>query len=384
MRDLTRQDAANAIVGGGVFACGGGGWRQHGELMADAALSAGTPRLATIDDLPSQTWVATVTAIGAPAATTWEIRPEDYVTALRLLIEAAHARGRSVSAVMTAQNGYSTTINGWIQSATLGVVVLDAAGDVRAHPTGKLGALGLTTRRGYESIQVTAGGNRALHGYFEAVVRGSVVTCDDVLRDISVRTGGFIASARNPVELAWVRDNAAIGAVSTALDLGARMRAAQRGGAAAVIGEVLATIGGTELARGPLRHAVPLRTTGGFDHGILGVGDVTVAYLNEFMAVEAGGQRLASYPDTIALLRLDSGLPLAVKDAAEGIGVAVLAAPAAGLPQSTSARDILALREVEEIMGISLVAYLSDDRTRSEDPTSAVVRPLSPDGAPHR
>ena len=53
---------------------------------------------------------------------------------------------RPVAAVMTAQNGSSTTLNGWIQSAVLGVSVLDAAGDVRAHPTGKLGAMGLTTQ----------------------------------------------------------------------------------------------------------------------------------------------------------------------------------------------------------------------------------------------
>ena len=52
-----------------------------------------------------------------------------------------------VVAVLTAQNGASTTLNGWIQSAMLGVKVLDAAGDVRAHPTGKLGGMGLTAGR---------------------------------------------------------------------------------------------------------------------------------------------------------------------------------------------------------------------------------------------
>jgi uncharacterized protein len=358
MRYLTGNDAADAILGGGVFACGGGGWRHHGELMAGEAIRAGTPILKTVDELPADSWVATVTAIGAPAVTTWEIRPTDYVRALRLLIETMAAQGRSVGAVMTAQNGYSTSINGWIQSAVLGIPVLDAAGDVRAHPTGKLGALGLTSRPGYESIQVVAGGNRALHGYFEGVLRGSVMTCDDVLRDISVRTGGFVASARNPVELSWVRENAAIGAVSTALRLGARMRAAQTRGAEAVISEVLAETSGKELGRGPLRHVVPLETRGGFDHGRFAIGDLSVPYLNVLMAVDADGERLATYPDTIALLRLDDGLPLAVKDAVEGVEVAVIVAPASALPQSTSARDVLALREVEEIMGIPLVDHL--------------------------
>lgn len=205
MRELTADDARHAVLGGGVLACGGGGWKHHGELMGSLATSLERPVLAGVDELPADTWVATVTAIGAPAAKNWEIRPVDYVHALQELIRVAEV---PITAVMTAQNGYSTTLNGWIQSAVLGVKVLDTAGDVRAHPTGKLGGLGLGERVGYESIQVVSGGNRELHGHFLSVNRGNLNTVDDVLRDISVRTGGFIASARNPVELDWVRPTA--------------------------------------------------------------------------------------------------------------------------------------------------------------------------------
>jgi uncharacterized protein len=366
MRHLTRDDADDAILGGGVLACGGGGWLHHGERMAAVATGVLTPTLATVAELPDDTWVATVTAIGAPAAAAWQIEPMDYVRALQLLIrEAEQQHGHRIGAVMTAQNGYSTSINGWIQSAILDLPVLDAAGDVRAHPTGKLGAMGLTTRPGYQAIQVVAGGNRELHGYFESVVSGSVSTCDDVLRDISVRTGGFIASARNPVEIDWVRNNAAIGAVSVALDLGALMRKAAADGGESVMAAVRERLGARELARGPLLPAVPLSTWGGFDHGTFAVGDVRVPYLNEYMAVYAGHDpdvdRLASYPDTIALLCIDNGLPLAVKDAVVGLPVAVIAAPAAALPRSTSACDVVALSEVEEIMNLSLVDYLDGD-----------------------
>ncbi|MGH3803680.1 MAG: DUF917 family protein, partial [Pseudonocardiaceae bacterium] len=239
------------------------------------------------------------------------------------------------------------------------VKVLDAAGDVRAHPTGKLGALGLTARDGYEAVQATAGGNRSLHGYFEGLVCGSIVTCDDVLRDISVRTGGFIASARNPVELSWVRENAAVGAISLALQLGARMREALPDGADAVIAALCDTVGAKELTRGSIRHVVPLRTQGGFDHGTFAVGEYEIPYLNEYLAVDASGERLATYPDTIALLSVADGRPVAIKDAAEGAEVAVVVADAGQLPRSSSASDVVALTEVEEITGISLVEHLS-------------------------
>ncbi|HYY10584.1 MAG TPA: DUF917 family protein [Kineosporiaceae bacterium] len=369
MRELTADDARHAVLGGGVLACGGGGWLHHGELMGATATTLNRPVLADVDELPADTWVATVSAIGAPAAPTWEIRPVDYVHALQRLVEVADV---PITAVMTAQNGYSTSVNGWIQSSVLGVTVLDAAGDVRAHPTGKLGALGLTTRPGYVATQVVSGGNRELAGHLEVVVRGTSATADDVLRDVSVRAGGFIASARNPVELSWVREHAAIGAITVALDLGAAMAAAQakRGRAkqgAAVVDAVLGTLRGRVLARGPLQHAVPLVTRGGWDHGTLQVGSgnqaVTVPYLNEFMTADSAGERLATYPDTIAILAADTGLPLAVKDsqAATGREVVVVAVDATGLPLSSSAVDPVGLAEVEQIMELDLIAHLSPD-----------------------
>ncbi|RZQ60942.1 DUF917 family protein [Amycolatopsis suaedae] len=354
MRVLTSDDARRGVLGGGVFACGGGGWQHHGELMGGLATSVGRPVLASVDELPADSWVATVTAIGAPASKNWEIQPVDYVHALQKLIEVCE---HPISAVMTAQNGYSTTHNGWIQSAVLGVKVLDAAGDVRAHPTGKLGSLGLTTRPGYVSTQVVSGGNRELHGHFLSVNQGSVATCDDVLRDISVRTGGFIASARNPVELSWVREHAALGSISLALDLGAAMEACQ-GKGDAVVEAVCATIGARELARGPLGHESELVTTGGWDHGTFRIGEFTVPYLNEYMAVDSGGERVASYPDTIAILRADDGFPLAVKDAVAGMEVVLLIADAATLPLSTSALDPVAVGECEQLMGIDFLRYL--------------------------
>lgn len=354
MRELTGDDARRGVLGGGVFACGGGGWRHHGELMGGLATSVGRPVLAGADELPEDSWVATVTAIGAPASKNWEIQPVDYVHALQKLIEVCE---HPISAVMTAQNGYSTTHNGWIQSAVLGVKVLDAAGDVRAHPTGKLGSLGLTTRDAYVSTQVVSGGNRALHGHFLSVNQGSVQTCDDVLRDISVRTGGFIASARNPVELSWVRGHAALGAISLALDLGAAMEAAE-GRGAAVVDAVCGQIGARVLGRGPLRHETELVTDGGWDHGTFRIGEYTVPYLNEYMAVESGGERIASYPDTIAILRAEDGFPVAVKDAAEGTDVVLIVADATSLPLSTSAVDPVALGECERIMDLELLRYL--------------------------
>ena len=353
IRELTYSDAVDAIWGGSVLACGGGGWVAHGELMAEMATRLGTPILCSVDEIPDDALVATVTAIGAPGAPDWEIQPRDYVNALKLLMD--HAPG-PVVAVLTAQNGASTTLNGWIQSAMLGVKVLDAAGDVRAHPTGKLGGMGLTERPGYETVQAVAGGNRKLHGELRLVAQGSIVTTSNVLRDVSVRVGGFIAAARNPVEAAWVKQHGAIGAVTFALDLGKAMRAAESSGAQAIIDATCKQTGGTILATGPARIKEPMRTEGGFDHGTFEVGGLTLRYLNEYMTVDRKSERLGTYPDVITTLSTRTGRPATISEIREGDPLAVFHIQRGLIPLSSSTKDRTALAEVERIMGVDLIS----------------------------
>ena len=352
IRLLTHDDAVDGIWGGSVLACGGGGWVSHGEVMADVATRGTAPILWSVDEIPDDAIVVTVTAIGAPGAADWEIRPEDYVNALKLVMERTSS---PVVAVLTAQNGSSTTLNGWYQSAALGVKVLDAAGDVRAHPTGKLGGMGLTDRPGYTTVQAVAGGNRKLHGELHLVAEGTIVTTSNVLRDVSVRVGGFIAAARNPVEAAWVKKHAAIGAITYALDLGRAMRAAQPSGPTAVIDAACRQTSGTILATGRVKISDPRRTTGGFDHGSFEVGGVSLKYLNEYMTVDRGTNRMATYPDVITTLSLKTGRPAAIAEIAEDDELAVFHVHRKHIPLSSSTRDHTALEEVERIMGVELI-----------------------------
>ena len=351
-RELNHSDAVDAIWGGSVLACGGGGWVWHGELMAEMATRAGTPVLVTVDEIPDDALVATVTAIGAPGAADWEIQPQDYVNALKLVMERAPG---PIVAVLTAQNGASTTLNGWIQSATLGIKVLDAAGDVRAHPTGKLGGMGLTDRPGYTTVQAVAGGNRKLHGELRLVAEGTIVTTSDILRDVSVRVGGFIAAARNPVEAEWVKKHAAIGAITYALDLGKAMRAAEPAGAQAIIDATCRQTRGSVLATGLVRITTPRRTEGGFDHGAFEVDGLTLRYLNEYMTVDRGTTRVATYPDVITTLSTRPGRPATISEIKDGDGIAVFHVHRDHIPLSSSTRDRIALAEVEQIMGVELI-----------------------------
>ena len=340
------------MAGGSVLAAGGGGWVEHGYLVGRTAISYGTPRLAALDEVADDATIATVSAIGAPAARGWEMRPSDYVRALALLIEALD---EPVVGTITAQNGSSTTCNGWVQSAVLGTVVIDAAGDGRAHPTGKMGSLGLAADPDYRTVQAAAGGNRAQDRYLEVVTRGSVRHTANVLRAAAVASGGFIAAARNPLPAAYVREHGAVGAISFALRLGEAILEAEPRGAETTVDAITAVLGGRILGRGTVRRK-RLRTEGGFDVGGLVVGELEIDFVNEYMTVEAAGQRLATFPDVIATLSSGNGRPVSIADISEGEEVAVLAVDKSLVPLGAGVKEPSVYPEVEEMLGKEIAA----------------------------
>jgi len=300
MRDLDWQAVQEAVAGGSVLACGGGGWVDHGYLVGRTAVSYGVPRLAGLDEVDPDALVVTVTAIGAPGAAAWEMQPSDYVRALELLMDELD---EPVVATMTAQNGSSTTCNGWVQSAVLGTLVLDAAGDGRAHPTGKMGSIGLTSEPGYITVQTVAGGNRADGRYLETVARGPVAHCANILRTASDESGA-----------------------------------------------ICERIGGTILARGPVEEK-DQRYEHAFDIGSLRVGEVELGFVNEYLTAEADSERLGTFPDVLTTLSLTDGRPASIANLADGDEVAVLHAPKSAIPLGEGVRDPSVYPEVEAMLG---------------------------------
>jgi DUF917 family protein len=353
MRELDLHAVHAAVAGGSVLAAGGGGWVDHGLLVGTTAVQYGSPRLVALDELDPDDMLATVSAIGAPAAVGWEMRPGDYVRALELLMEAVD---EPIIGTVTAQNGSSTTCNGWVASAVLGTVVVDAAGDGRAHPTGKMGSFGLAADDEYETVQAVAGGNRAQKRYLEVVTRGTVRHTANVLRTAADQSGGFISAARNPLPAAFVAEHAAVGAISFALDLGEAILAAEPDGPERMIEATAEHLGGSLLARGPVRSR-GLRTENAFDIGEVVVGDVELGFVNEYLTADSAGERLATFPDVLATLSVHTGRIISIANLREGDEVAVLHVPKANVPLGDGVREPSVYPEVEAMLGKSLAEF---------------------------
>jgi DUF917 family protein len=353
VRDLDLHAVHAAVAGGSVLAAGGGGWVEHGLLVGSTAVQYGTPRLASLDEVDPEAMLATVSAIGAPAAVGWEMRPGDYVRALQLLIGAVD---EPIVGTVTAQNGSSTTCNGWVASAVLGTLVIDAAGDGRAHPTGKMGSFGLAADTDYQTVQAVAGGNRAENRYLELLTRGSVRHTANVLRTAAEESGGFISCARHPLPASFVAQHAAVGAISFALALGEAILAAEPDGPRHVIDATTEHVSGRVLAEGPVSSR-ELRTVHAFDIGTIVVDGIELGFVNEYMTADADGERLATFPDVLATLSTTTGRIVSIADIREGDEVAVLHVPKANVPLGDGVREPSVYPEVEAMLGKPLAEF---------------------------
>ncbi|MVA98644.1 DUF917 family protein [Nitratireductor sp. CAU 1489] len=357
-RILRAHDIEAAVKGGAVYAAGGGGWADHGRMLGTAAVNAGEPELVSMDDVPDDAWIATAAAIGAPAGTTeWQMLGVDYVKAVRLVEEEL---GAPIYGLIIGQNGKSSTLNAWLPSAILGTKVIDAVGDIRAHPTGDMGSIGLANSP-EPMIQSAVGGNRSKNAYIELVVRGATAKVSPILRTASDMSGGFIASCRNPVPAAYVREHAALGGISMALALGEAIIAAEPRGGTAVIDAICKQTKGEIIGQGKVVAKDVVYTNEAFDVGTIQVGSgkgaCVLHVMNEYMAVDDGeAKRIAGYPDVITTLNTN-GVPMSVGEVVEGMELLVLRVPKTVIPLSSSVTDPAVYPSVEATLGINLTDY---------------------------
>lgn len=354
---LDRDAVEAAVLGGAVLGGGGGGSMAEGRRNGLLAVEMGEPELVDIDELPSDAVLVTASAVGAPAARTAKALPVHYVRAVELL-----ARETRVDGLITNECGGLAAVNGWLQAAVLGVPVVDAPCNGRAHPTGVMGSLGLHRVPGYVSRQAAVGGDPRAGTYLEVVVRGNLERAAALVRQASVQAGGMVAVARNPVSVSYAREHAAVGALRQVLAVGRAMLEAQGRGPMAMVEAACEVLGGEVLDKGRVTD-VRLETAGGFDVGRVvvqpGVGPaLELDFWNEYAVCERQGERLATFPDLLVTFDLSSGLPLSSAEIAVGREVAVVWVPRQRLILGAGMRDPDLMRPLEQAIGKEIVRYV--------------------------
>jgi DUF917 family protein len=287
---MTEADVEALAYGGAILGGGGGGWSETGMRAGLLALEIGEVRLLDPSAAPQDMLVAVSAALGAPTQR-GKTKPRHFIRSAELLWEA----GVDFSGFVAAENGGHNSFGGWIQAAALGLPVVDAPADGRAHPTAMMGGMGLHRLPDYISVKAVACDE------VEAVARGTLQRTSNVARMVAHDNKCLVAMTRDPVTVGYVMEHGAPGAISKAIGLGKDFLAAPEKPEAKVEA-ALGNLGGEVICRGCIVEKT-LEARGGFDVGTIIVegdrGALEATYVNEYMTLERGGERLATFPDLI-------------------------------------------------------------------------------------
>ncbi|MEM1430023.1 MAG: DUF917 domain-containing protein [Pseudomonadota bacterium] len=318
---------ADIALGGAFLGTGGGGDPYIGKLMAEQAIAASGPvPVVQIADLADDALVIPVCMMGAPTVMLEKLpRGDEALAALRAL---EGVLGRKADAIFCIEAGGLNSTIPIAVAATAGLPIVDADGMGRAFPELQMVSM---TMAGISACPMTM-----------ADEKGNALTLDTVdnlsterfARSITTDMGGAALIALYPMTGAEAKKGALRGSLSLIHAIGRIVReerAANRNSA----DRLARDLKGLRLFEGRVTD-VDRRTTGGFARGtatIVGLEayhgrKMRLHFQNEFLVAETeDGAPLATTPDLICLLDLETGVPITTETMAYGFRVIVFGLP---------------------------------------------------------
>lgn len=351
------------VYGGAFYGGGGGGWIDDGIKYAQLALElGGSVEIREPNEVSNDSILVTVSAVGAPAAKERYMKPIHLIRSVELLIES----GIRVDGLIPSEVGAFNGVNGWIQSVSLGIPVIDIPCNGRAHPMGVMGSMGLHRIKDYVSIQSAVGGNPATGRYLELVVVSRLEIAARLIRRAAEEAGGIVAVARNPIEASYAKRNGAPGALRKAMEVGEVITKYIEIDPKEASIKAIETAGGEVIDECEL-ISTSLETRGGFDIGYIRlkgreISKYTITFFNEYMTLDLGQKRLATFPDLIVLMSIDNGLPITSAEASKYVNKKVVLGVVSKekLILGSGVKFAEVYNDLEKILGVKMKEYLEE------------------------
>jgi uncharacterized protein len=304
LRQVTEAHLDDIAIGAAILGTGGGGNPYVGKLLAREAIREfGTVDVVPLDEVPDDAFVISVAMMGAPTVMVEKLPAGHELERAFRAVESY--LGRTATHILPLEMGGLNSVTPLCLAARIGLPVLDADCMGRAFPELQMVLPTLYNR------------------WTETLARSAVVDmgCTAMIACYSV-SGAQARMATVP------------GTLSLNEELGRLVRETQaRNGDA--IGAVAERLGGRRIFSGKIAD-VDRKTTAGFARvesridgldGDAGV-SLTLFTQNEHLAATSSeGGVLATTPDLIIVLDLETGDPITTEELRYGCRVAVVAAP---------------------------------------------------------
>lgn len=327
MRLIDEAALDDMTLGSTVLGSGGGGDPYIGMLLArDAIRRFGPVPLVDLDEVPDDANLVFIAGIGAPGVIIEKVpRAHEYE---RVLQQLERFTGKMFDYVCPIEAGGLNAVTPFATAAACGVPVIDADGMGRAFPHLDMVTPTLFGQQATPFVMVDEHGNTMFlesltNAWGEAYARAGVLA-----------SGANATIALYPMSGAEAKQSLVRGALSTAAEIGRTLRQA-RADHTPPVDALVDKHQAVLLFTGKVEE-VDRRNERGWTIGTakisgLGADDghtCTIHFQNENLAAERDGRIVATSPDLIMAMEIDSGVPIPAEEIRYGYRVAVVGLPA--------------------------------------------------------
>ncbi len=343
-RTLTLDDVKALEIGAAILGTGGGGNPHIGRLRTQQLLATGGElTLLPLEELSDEDRVVSVGGIGAPVVGIEKIeRGDECLQALRAVQRAS---GERVTALISGEIGGANSMEPMITAIQAGLPVVDGDGMGRAFPELQMCTFFIY---GHAPAPAAIADDKGNHVVFTGTQ--DMFWLERLSRATAVDMGAAAGYAFPPMRGSFIRQYSVPNAVTKAIDLGYAVQRARRAKSNPVEA-VLAACDGVLLFEGKVVD-VNRRLSRGFAVGratLHGLGADNGSMLeidlqNENLVARRDGSPVATVPDLICMVDLESGQPITTEVLRYGLRVAVLGLPCHPLMATPKALAVIGPR----------------------------------------
>ncbi len=347
------DDIEKLVMGSAILAGGGGGCVYEGLKIGKLAVEMGGVKILSIEEAPENCKAVTIATVGSQIMGRGVVYAVDYNKSVIELLSAVDSK----IGVIPCEVGGLNSICPFIPAVSLGIPVIDAPCDGRAHPTVLMGSMGLNRVKSYISIQAYSTRSGAVYG----VVKGSLSEASKIIRIIASEYGA-VAVARNPVSLEYLKEKGAPGALEQAYKIGEEFINSMDNPLEATyrIADLMSGV----VIENVVLNSVKITSKKGFDVGFAkGVSSehkIEVSFINEYVTLEVDGIRKATFPDLITMIDASNGNPVLSMDLKRGLKVHIVIVDRKKLKLGYGLRVKESYDIIEVLLGKKILDYIRD------------------------
>ncbi len=325
MRYIDENTLEKIAVGAAVLGTGGGGDPYIGKLMAKEAIRKhGAVKLITLDELDDNALVVPVSGMGSPTVSIEKL-PSEYEIVTPLL-KMQEVLNKKVDVIIPIEIGGINSMMPIAAAAMLGLPILDADSMGRAFPEAQMVTFYLD---GYETSPITICDEK---GNSVVLYPKDAIWAERMARALTIEMGGSCSITDYNLTGTQIKHSAVPDTMTLAERIGDILLDKNLSSVQS-ISKMLEELKGYKLFEGKITD-IRRELSDGFTRGqasFTGIngfaGEYTILFQNEHLIAKKGEKSLCMTPDLIAVLDVETGMPVTTERMRYGARVVVVAFP---------------------------------------------------------